>query len=210
MPAPLPYAGPSLTNPEKRYDPWDNAFATGEGELRRRASDIEGEEYGRYQGGLGVLQSAYAKAQGALDNTDLLFSKAADAIGARSGMALNALRQSLGARGLNPNSGAASGMLARLMADRENSVMGAMRDTAIARQQAAAQNFQNALNLAVYQNAPVSSVGLDTETNIFEGLLARRGIESAQKSEKRAAKNSLYGGLIGGGANLLSGLLGAA
>lgn len=207
MPAPLPYAGPSLTNPEKRYDPWDNAFATGEGELRRRASDIEGEEYGRYQGGLGVLQSAYAKAQGALDNTDLLFSKAADAIGARSGMALNALRQSLGARGLNPNSGAASGMLARLMADRENSVMGAMRDTAIARQQAAAQNFQNALNLAAYTNSPVSGAGLETEQNIFEGLLARKGIDSAAKSAKKASKNSLLGGLLGGVGSILGGIL---
>lgn len=204
---PSTYSGPSLANPETRYDAWDNAFETGSGELRKRSTGIENEEQSRYGAGLGVLQQAYARAQGSLNDTDLLFSKAADAIGARSGAALNALRQSLGARGINPNSGAAGGILARLMAEREGSVMGAMRDTAIERANRAGQNFQNAMGLAAYTNSPVSAVGLDTETNIYEGLLARYGAEKQVKMAKQAGKNSLYGGLIGGFGSLLGGLL---
>lgn len=196
--------------PETRYDSWDNVFETANNDLRRRAGDIEREERQRYGAGLDVASHAYAKSASALDNTDLLFSKAADAIGARSGMALNALRQSLGARGLNPNSGAAGGLLSRLMAERESSVMGAMRDTALARATMAGQNFQNALNLAVYGNAPVPVAGLDTEQSIYEGLLARKGLESANKSEKRAAKNSLYGALAGGAGSIFGGLMTAA
>jgi hypothetical protein len=58
------------------------------------------------------------------------------------------------------------------MAEREGAVVGAVRDTAIERSRLAGVNFQNALNLANYENSPVSGVGLDTETNIYEGLLA--------------------------------------
>ena len=199
-----------------KYDPWDEAFLGGEDTLRGISHDITGQENARYQQGLGTLTDAYRSSQAAMQPIDsaLLFSKLADSVGARSAGALNSLRTSLGARGISPNSGAASGLMERLAFQNQNAIVGGTRDIAIEnqkeRQTMAAQNFANALNLAGYTNSPVSGVNLDTETSIFEGLLARRGIESAQKSQKRAARQDTINGLIGLGGGLAKGLLGAA
>lgn len=181
--------------------------------MKSQAADIAVQENARYQGGLGTLQQAYAASQSAMQPIDpsLLFSKAADAVGARAMGNMNALRTSLGARGLNPNSGAASGLLSRIAFEQNNGVTGAIRDVAIDnqrnRQVAAAQNFANAMNLANYQNSPVSGVNLETTQNLFEGQIAREGIAAQKSSNKSASKNNLLGGLIGAGASILSGLL---
>ncbi len=124
---------------------------------------------------------------------------------------MNALRSSLGARGLNPNSGAAGGLLSRLAYEQGNAVIGAQKDTAIEnqkqRQIAAAQNFSNALNLANYTQSPVSGANLENTQNIYEGTLAKYGIDKQAKSAKNAASASTTGGIIGAIGGILGGLL---
>lgn len=182
--------------------------------MKSQAADIVAQENARYGAGLGTLQQAYGQSQKALSDLidpSLLFSKAADSIGARAAGNLSALRTSLGARGLNPNSGAASGALQRIAYQQAGDVMGATRDVALEnqrqRQVAAAQNFANAMNLANYTNSPVSGANLETSQNLFEGQIAREGIKAQSKSNKAASKNNLLGGIIGAGASILGGLL---
>lgn len=228
MPLPNPFGpfgvGAGTTGDPFRESPgdWNRGgngaqpyFAPGsEGDLSRRARDIGAEESRRYQQGLGGLTQAFNRTQGILDqgiDTGLLFSRAADASGARARGRVDQLRSSLGARGLNPNSGAASGMLSRLAMAQEGELTGATRDIAIenqkARQLGAAQNFNNAFNLAQYVNSPVSGIEYEASQNIFEGNIAREGLRSQERSADRASKRGLLGSLIGGGLSLLGGLL---
>lgn len=197
-------------------EPWlSDRLLLGEGDMRTLAGDITAKEEQRYQSGLGTLTDQYAKSNKALSemiDPDLLFSKAADAVGARSIQSLNNLRSSLGARGLNPNSGVAQGALSRLMYGNEAALTGATRDIAIENQNRravnAAQMFANALNLANYTNAPVGGAMLETEQNIFEGLLAQKGIAEQRKSAKEANKANETAGWIGAGGAVAGGLLG--
>ncbi len=199
------------------YDPNFKPVTTigkSEHAMRGLASDIQTEEEKRYSQGLGGLQGAYAESHNALSSLidpDLLFSKASDAIGARSIDAMNGLRSSLGARGLNPNSGAAGGLLSRLAFSNEQALTGATRDVAIEnqrqRQVNAASNFANALNLANYTQSPVSGVGLETEQNIFEGKIAQEGMKQQRKSTKSAGMTGILGGLIGAGGSILRNLV---
>lgn len=182
--------------------------------MKSQAADIVAQENQRYGQGLGTAQQAYGQSQSVLSqmiDPSLLFSKASDAIGARSVGNMNALRSSLGARGLNPNSGAASGLLSRMAFDQNNAITGATRDVAIEnqrqRQVNAAQSFANAMNLANYTNAPVSGANLETTQNLFEGQIAREGIAAQKSSNKAANKSNVLGGLIGAGASILGGLL---
>lgn len=184
-----------------------------ESELWDLASGIEAEEGRRYEQGLGTLTGAYNKAQDAFKPVDssLLFSRATDAIGARGAANMDALRRSLGARGLNPNSGAANGVLSRLMFENNNAVTGATRDIAIENQKQrqinAAQSFAAAMNLANFQNSPVSGAKSETSQNIFEGDLTREGIKAQAKAQKSANKTNLIGAGIGLVGSVLGGLL---
>jgi hypothetical protein len=188
-------------------------FALSESTMRSQSSAIEAEENRRYGEGVGGAKDAYASLTKALlepTDTSLLFSKASDAIGARGGGQMDALRTSLGARGLNPNSGAASGLLQRLMFNQENALVGAQKDIAIdakaRRDTNAATAFAAALNLNDRINAPVSQIGLDTTTNIYEGQIAKYGIDKQAKSAKKANESNMLGGLLGAGASILTGL----
>lgn len=182
--------------------------------MRQQAGSIEEEEKRRYQQGLGVLQGAYEKTSKTLDSTidpNLLFSRASDTVGARSRSMIESLRGSLGSRGLNANSGAASGLLSRLAMSQEGQLIGATRDIAIEnqrqRQANAAINFANALNLAGYTNAPVSGAMLETTQNLFEGSLAREGLAAQRSMANSANKTNLLGGIIGGVGSILGGLI---
>lgn len=205
------FFSPSTTSTS--YAPKSSMQAS-EDKLRSLANDIQTEEQRRYGQGISGLQGAYTDSRNALSSMidpSLLFSKASDAVGAKSIQALNGFRQSLGARGLNPNSGVAGGMLQRLLFQNEQALTGASRDIAIEnqhqRQTNAAINFANALNLSNAINAPVSGVNLETEQNIYEGQLAKYGIDKQAKATKDAGKNNILGGLIGAGASILGGLL---
>lgn len=184
--------------------------AGSEMDITGRANAIEAEERSRYQAGLGGLESAYTRSSRALGqgiDPDLLFSKAADTIGARARFNLEGLRSSLGARGLNPNSGAAQGLLNRIGFDRENALVGATRDIAIENQRqrhvAAAQDFANALNLAQYRNSPVPQIGLDASLGMAEINAGIRGLQAQERMQASANRTNLLSGIIGGGLGLL-------
>ena len=185
-----------------------------ENEMRSRASDIARQEQQRYESGLGVARDAYARSERSLSqliDPDLLFSRASDAIGARGVDSMNRMRQSMGARGINPNSGAANGMLSRLAFEQNNAITGATRDVAIEnqrqRQVNAAQSFQNAMNLSAYINSPVSGIEYENAQNLFEGQIAREGIASQRDSNHEAAQTGLLGSIIGAVGGVLGGLI---
>lgn len=212
-----PYDGPSSYDwfdqwrkPKEDAGPKEPSL---EDTMKSQAAGIEAEERRRYDQGLGTLSESYRQSQRELTSpldTGLLFSRASDAIGARSAGQMNAIRSSLGARGLNPNSGVASGMLSRLQYQREGATTGATRDIAIEdkrrREVNAAVSFANALQLANYTQSPVSGVGLETTQNLFEGQIAREGIASQERSNKRASKANKASSVGGALFNAIPGL----
>ena len=153
--------GPSGTGAGTMESPFGPGHAGSEGDLAWRAQDIETEERGRYERGLGSLIPAFQQSSNILNqgiDANLLFARASDAVGSRARMQMNGLRTSLGARGLNPNSGAASALLSRMDFDRQNALIGADRDILIEdrkfRQTGAAQNFANALVFLLKNTKP--------------------------------------------------------
>ena len=183
-----------------------------EDQMTTKAGQMESEETRRYEQGLGTLTDAFRRSQEALTkgvDSNLLFSQAADALGARGGQGLEAIRRSLGSRGLNPNSGAAQGMLQRLLMGQQGAITGATRDIGIFNQQQrvtnAGINFSNATNLAIQQQAPVSGIGYENMQNQQEAALTREGIAAGVQSNRAASKDN-KNGAIGGG---LLGLIGS-
>ena len=167
--------------PETRWDPYAPWMTA-------HANRIADQERGRYQAGLHTATTAYEDARSVLSqgiDTDLAFSKAADSVGAQSKRLIESLRSSLGARGLRMGSGAAQGSLSRLAQGIQGSLTGARRDIALedqrTRQSNAAINFANAMNLAGYQNSPVSGIQYENAQNIYEGYLARLGLQSQER-----------------------------
>jgi len=193
----IPGAGGPGGPATPKSEPEPDTGPGSEADLIAQAERVEDEENRRYRSGLDVLNPAFENAQNVLSqgvDTNLLFSQAADAVGSRSRGSLRALRRSMGARNINPNSGAAQGLMSRMIAQNQGALIGASRDIAIsdrdARQRNAAVNFGNALNLAGFRNAPVSSARLQTSQNIFEGNIAREGIAAMAASQGRASKDN--------------------
>ena len=196
----------TLTTPPKAPEPIPGS----EGDLLNQANLIQEQETQRYQSGLDTLQTAFNSSQSELSQLldgNLLYSRAADAVGAQGKSALSSLRTSLGARGISPNSGAANGTLSRLITSQQGQLIGAKRDIALANQEQryknAAVNFSNAANVASYINSPVSGVRYEAGQNIFEGNIAREGIASAERSNRYAAKKQKQGAIGGGALSLL-------
>jgi hypothetical protein len=169
------------------------------GDIIQRARRIENEELSRYQGGLGVATDAYENARDILSkgiDKDLFYSKALDSAGARARSQVQSLGKSLGARGLKPDSGAGRSMLGRIAFEQEGALTGAMRDIEIAdydrRTQNAAINFQNALNLAYYQNSPVPGATLDASLAMYEGELAREGLAAQERMTREANEKDWF------------------
>ena len=179
----------------------------------RTARDIEREERQRYAAGLNTATQAYEQSQQALSqgiDVDSLFSRAADSVGAQSKRAMDQMRSSFGARGISPNSGASQGAMNRLAQGIHGNLTGARRDIAIedlrTRQTNAALNFANAMNLAGYQNSPVSGIRHETAQTMFEGRIAREGIAAQASATRDAAQSNMIGGAIGGLTGLIGGL----
>lgn len=180
-------------------------------ELTYRADRTEEEEYRRYDAGLAGLERAEGEARTALSkgiDTDLLFSRASDAAGLRARGAMDRLRASIGARGIDPNSGAAGGLLARIGLQQQSDIIGAKRDIAIedqrARQVNAAQMFANALNLAQYRNSPVPQIGLDARMAGMELAQRERSERRADETARRAQRTNIFGSVLNAGANILA------
>lgn len=183
----------------------EQAYKMLEDRMVGQATDIQNQEQNRYQQGLGTLQGAYGQSQQSLSDLlspDTLFTQASDAIGAQAGGQMDALRRSLGARGLNPNSGAASSLLSRIIFGKDQALAGANLQSKVEaqklRQTASAQNFANALNLAGFTNSPVSQIGLDTTQNLYEGLLTREGLHNQKQANKDANKSGIWGDIFKG------------
>lgn len=183
-------------------------------DLHNQAEQIANEERMRYIGGRETLRDAYRQSQQALSSLvdpDLLYSKAADSVGARGRTNLESLRRSLSSRGISPNSGAAQGALSRLAFQTQGDLIGAKRDIALdnqrQRQVNAATQFAQALQLADYTNSPVSGIRYEAAQDAFEGDIAIAGINAQSASQKRSSRSNLLGSIIGGGASILAGLI---
>lgn len=167
------------------------------------ADQIAATERNRYESGLGVATGAFEQAQAALGeqvNPDLLFGQASDQIGARGRAGLESIRSSLGSRGLSANSGAAQGMLSRLIFQQQGNITGAKRDIALTnqkeRQVNAALNFANALNLSGYINSPASGIQYENWLNLYQGELAKQGLNTQIDIANQANESDPLGTLL--------------
>lgn len=197
---PSPFAPPRNPVPAGWWSSGDS-----QRDINYRADTMEQEEYRRYDEGLAGLETAFTESSNALSkgiDVDLLFSRAADAGGLRARQAMDRLRSSIGGRGIDPNSGAAGGLLARIGLQQQSDIVGAKRDIAIedqrARQIGAAQMFANALNLAQFRASPVPQIGLDARMAGMELAMRERSERRADETQRRASKDNLFGNIIGG------------
>ena len=90
---------PPAAKPPKKQS-WDDRLAAGEAGMTTQANAMAAQEAQRYALGLRTATQQYDQPQsalGSLIDPSLTFSKAADAIGARSSANMDALRRSLGA-----------------------------------------------------------------------------------------------------------------
>jgi hypothetical protein len=208
-----PYDDRVRTNPYNVPVPEGFSFGTNPfgspGDLYERAYQTEHEERRRQGVALGGLESEFAGLKDSLSkgiDTSLLFSRATDATGLRARGMMDRLRQSIGGRGIDPNSGAAGGLLSRIAMQQDNANVGAMRDIAIEdsrdRAARAGQLFTGALNLFQARNQPLPSALLDTALNQSELDLAREGLASQERMTKDANKKDFFSGLIKGGLSL--------
>ena len=173
--------------------------AWSEAGLMNAAGNVEAEEGRRYEEGIGYAKDAFATAQTELmkgPDQDLLFSRAADSIGARGRRSLESVFGSLSGRGLSPTSGAGRSMVGRLAGEQTGALIGADRDIAIdtraKRQANAAQNFINALNLSGQIQGDVSTARMDMGLNLFEGNLVREGMENQRQMVEYSNKKDFW------------------
>lgn len=169
-----------------------------EEDLIHQASLIEANENVRYTEARGVLETAHRQFREAMNDgfdEQAHYTEALDNVGAQNKRAISGIRRSLGARGLNPNSGAAQGILSRLiMSNRGQLIADRRRGREIARRERQANeatSFANALNLAGLINSPVSGAMLETSQNIFEGNLVREGLD-VQREANDSAKDANF------------------
>lgn len=185
------------------------SFGTQPG-LYEAAAGIEAEERSRYERGMGDLETQFGALQSTLSkgvDKSLLMGQGFDATGLRARTMMDRLRQNIGGRGIDPNSGAANGLLARLALQMDNANMGVMRDVEIEdarqRQVNAGQLFGAALNVFQARNQPVPTALADMGLNVAEMNLAERGLQRQERMTNKASKNNLLAGLLGGGLGIL-------
>ena len=185
---------------------WQMTHGSQDYGIQAQAHDIQEEEYRRYGAGLAPQQAAYGRLSSVLQEPldgDLLFSKSADSIGSR----VSNQRNSLGARGLSPNSGAASGLLSRMAFGQQQALAGARLESEIEakkmRQTNAATDFAAAGQLGDYINSPVPQVALDASLAISEKNAAERGQQAALDAQRRANRANILGSLLQGGMGIL-------
>ncbi|MCP5065898.1 MAG: hypothetical protein GY946_04965 [bacterium] len=136
----------------------------------------------------------------------LRFSQAADSAGRGAAEGLSRLRSSIGARGLDPNSGLAAG-LARGIADKQSGqVIGAQRDIALEserlRRDQRLQRLSGAFQLGNFRNQSPSMIKLDTLGSLTSTLFGREQSEEQKQAARNAAKAAKTGALIGGAGKL--------
>ncbi len=184
-----------------------------EDQLYGSAVGIEAEENRRREEGLGVLQREFDQSRSTLSDLidpDLLFSRAADSIGARGKRTLSGLMKNFAGRGIRPGSGAFQGAMSRFALGSEGQRIGAQRDVALANQQQRREDagtlFGMARTMAGAIASPVSGAKHSTLQNLYEGEIAREGIDKGVAAQRASSKDRKMGSLGGG----LLGLAGSA
>lgn len=177
-----------------------------------KAFQLEGVENQRFQDSLGFLKGEFQRSNEgfAADNARLdrlLFSGAADRFGREASEGLSALRTSIGARGINPNSGAAAALAGNIGLRQQGQLMGARRDITMdslrRRDAQRVQRFQQAFGLADFMNQGDSEIGLSALSGLV-GLRERQlDKEDSLKEARKARKDAMIGSAIGLGGNLL-------
>lgn len=142
----------------------------------------------------------------------LFSSRAADAAGSQARAGLRNVRQMIGARGIDPNSGLAAGMAAQVASTQQGQLIGAHRDIALdsarRRRDERIRRMQAAGGLAEFRNQSPSMVGLDALGSAANISLGREQMEEQKKAAKDAKKSAITGGLLSGFGSALSSVMG--
>ena len=196
------------------------AAAAGDGNLQARiamdktleaaltkAFQLEGIENQRFADAMGFLQSEFRRSNEgfAADNARmdrLMFAGAADRFGREASEGMSALRTSLGARGINPASGAAAAMAGNIGLRQQGQLMGARRDITMdslrRRDAQRVQRFQQAFGMADFMNQGDSEIGLSALSGLT-GLRERQlDKEDSLKEARKARKAQTQAAAIGG------------
>ena len=176
--------------------------------ILRKAFGLEEINNKRYDDSLGMLKSEFAKSNAgfAADNARLdrvLFSGAADSAGRGAAQGISSLRSALGARGINPSSGAAASLAGRIGMQQQGALMGAARDItadSLRRRDAQRQNrLRQAFGIAEFQNQAADMVGLDALQDVTGVINANRtdtlNTSESSKARSAATKNALFSGI---------------
>lgn len=143
-----------------------------------------------------------------------MFARGADSAAGTSRQATAGLSNSLGARGILPNSGLAAGLGSQIDMARGAATRGVERDVRVEALQRAAQQrasaFSNMLGLGNLQTNLTTytpSYGNDALQGLTELIIQRQAQADAKKQGQKSSDNSLIGSIIGGVGGLLGGLL---
>lgn len=155
-----------------------------------RLRDIEDERFGEakqfLQGEFGKLTAGFDDRNERLDR--LLFAGAADKFGAEARTGMNRLGVGLGARGIDPRSGAAQSLAGNIALRQQGQLMGAKRDItadSMRRRDAnALQRFQAAFGVGDFLNQGASEIGLAA----LGSLTSARFQEDAREAQLREAR----------------------
>lgn len=175
-----------------------------------RLRDIEDQRFedssAFLRGEFDAANADFADSEKRLEN--LFFSQAADAAGGQAREGVANLRSSLGARGINPNSGLAAGLASRVATQQQNQIVGATRDIALdsSRRRAVqrSQRLNSAFGLANFENQSPSLLGADALGSISNVLAGREANDVAAKEARKARNAQERGAVISG----IGGLLG--
>lgn len=171
-----------------------------------KAFQLEGVENDRFQDALGFLKSEFQTSNEGFsaDNARLdrlLFSGAADQFGRQASEGLSSLRTAIGARGINPNSGAAAALAGNIGLQQQGQLMGARRDITMdslrRRDAQRVQRFQQAFGMADFMNQGDSEIGLSALSGLV-GLRERQlDKEDALTEARKARKDAKQGAALG-------------
>lgn len=199
----------------------DGGIAVGEDPLHalyQRGMALEGVEDQRHQAAQGFLTGQMQRNQAGYEASEkglagLFQSRAGDQLNASLTDTLRGLGQSLGGRGIDPNSGAAQGSLERIAGNYQNALTGARRDIALgAYDRAAAQRSAQAAyaqTLTSLMNESPSMIGVDTLSNLAELDLTRYGIDRSAEAAHESARAQERAGRMQGIGSIIGSVLGA-
>lgn len=182
-----------------------------------KAFGIEAEENRRFGEQSEFLTGEFDRANADFADSErtlasLFSSRAADAAGAEAKAGLRNVRQMIGARGIDPNSGLAAGLASQVASRQQEQLIGAHRNIALdgarRRRDERIRRMQSAGALADFRNQSPSMVALDALGSVANINIGREQMEEQKKAAKDAKKSAITGGLLSGLGSGLSALMG--